>query len=117
MKLIALYVCLSVASLAETPPKLWWASVVAEAAASSADAYTSIGNHELNPLLRGPGGIFSPPKGAAYKSGLFAAAVIPQYFALRKRPRLAKFFEMANFGHAAVYGALAIHNSRMHNKK
>jgi hypothetical protein len=99
--------------------KLWGASVAAYGAGTAADAWsthqvvdvdrTAI---ELNPLIVGITGSehrFGAP-GFAIKGAIFAMAIIPQYFVVRKYPRSAKWFSIVNFGGAALCTGTAAHN-------
>ena len=90
--------------------KEWKFSLLALAAAHSADAATSWNKKELNPVLSPSGGAFGGQM-LAIKCGITAASVGLQAIVLRHHPELAKMFARFNFLESGVIGATAIHNS------
>lgn len=90
--------------------KEWKFSLLALAAAHSADAATSWNKRELNPLLSPSSGAFGAQM-LAVKCAITAASVGLQAIVLRRRPELAKMFARVNFLESGVIGATAIHNS------
>ncbi len=126
LKMLSLAVCLLGAApgFAETrnlvehprpgarPSKLWRISVAALAAGSTADAWSSYGRTEANPLLQGPGGQFSA-RGIGLKAAIAGGAVATQWFLQRKHPDSAKAFAVTNFGMAAVFSGIAVRNKRL----
>lgn len=95
----------------ETPRmgKWWKLSSAILAAAVAADAHSSWGRMEANPLLRGPDGRFGT-RGLALKAALIAGTVGAQYLLLRKHPSGAKYGVAANLAIAGVLGGAAISN-------
>lgn len=91
--------------------KLWWASVAALAAASAADAGSSWGRQEMNPLLRGSNGRFST-RGIQLKSAIVGGVCLGQWLLLRHHPKAQKRLGAANFGMAALTAGAVIHNTR-----
>jgi hypothetical protein len=109
--LILLFCCagLHAQDLKSRTRRLFSASVAFVSAAAIADAGTSWGKAESNPVLgqsrfgMGQTGI---------KIGLISAAVGGQYFLLRHHsPHVAAGFAAVNFASAGVLGAIAYHNS------
>jgi hypothetical protein len=99
------------------PSKLWRISVVALAASSSADAWSSYGRHEMNPLLRSPDGRFSG-KAIGIKAAIAGSGVVAQWLMLRHRPESAKAAALTNFGMAGIFTGVAVRNrSQMHNDR
>lgn len=91
--------------------KLWWASVAAVVAGSAADAHSSWGRQELNPLLRGANGEFGM-KAVGIKAAIASGVIGVQYLMLRKNPHAAKYAAIANFGMAGAFGGVAVYNHR-----
>jgi hypothetical protein len=91
--------------------KLWWASVATLAAASAADAGSSWGRQEMNPLLRGSNGRFST-RGIQLKSAIVGGVCLGQWLLLRRHPKAQKRLGAANFGMAALTAGAVIHNTR-----
>ena len=87
----------------------WKASVAVLLAATAADAGTSIGRRELNPMLAGPNDRFGM-RGVAIKGLLTGGAIGMQYVFLRKGNGGSKAASIANFGMASVYTSAALHN-------
>ncbi|HTQ57499.1 MAG TPA: hypothetical protein VMI94_23680 [Bryobacteraceae bacterium] len=89
--------------------RLFQASVAAVSAAAVADAATSWGKAETNPLL-GQSRFGMAQTGI--KIGLVSAALAGQYFIVhRHSQRAAAAFTAVNFASAGVLGAVAYHNS------
>ena len=88
--------------------RLWGVSIGTLAAATSFDAFSSMGKSESNPLLRSGDGTFGV-KGIALKAGLAGGSVAPQ-IALRRRHDLRRIFEVANFVQTGMFTAIGIHN-------
>lgn len=93
-------------------PKMgeWKLSLLALAAAHSADAATSWNKREMNPLLSPSSGAFGAQM-LAVKCAVTVGSIGLQAILLRHRPQLAKMFARLNFMEAGVIGATAIHNS------
>ncbi len=89
--------------------RLWWASVAAFCAASIVDVHSSWGKPEINPLLRGPNGLFGA-RAVPIKFGIVGASTAVQWLILRKHPALAKTLAGTNIGGAAVTAGLAARN-------
>jgi hypothetical protein len=86
----------------------WRISIATLLASTAADAYTSYGKHEANPLLRS-GGTFGV-RGIALK-GVGTAALIGGEALLGKRHR--KMSAIANFGMTGLYGGASWHNAQV----
>jgi len=88
---------------------LFAASVATVSAATLADAGTSWGKAETNPIL-GQSRFGASQIGV--KLGLVSAAMAGQYLLMRhSKAQLAKAFTAINFAGAGVLGAVAYHNS------
>lgn len=88
--------------------KLWVASLVTLVASNAADAASSWGRMEANPLLASSNGRFGA-KALSIKFGLTAAVAIPEII-FRKHADLKRVFALGNFTDSAAFGAAAIHN-------
>lgn len=88
---------------------LWRASAAVLGAITVADVQSSWGRREANPLLAGPNGRFGT-QGVAIKGGLVAGALVFQHFLIKKKPEAAGYAAFANFGVAAVTGAVVVRN-------
>lgn len=91
----------------------WKASVASLAISTTADAATSFGGRERNPLLAGSSGSVSTPKLVGAKSLSTGALVLIESRYLRAHPKARKAFTILNFGLAGVLGGVAIRNSRV----
>lgn len=88
--------------------RAWKLSLLGLAGASGADAISSWGKQESNPLLRSANGTFGL-RGLMVKSGLTGASLIPQY-TMHNNPKAQRAFTVLNFAETAVFTATAIHN-------
>jgi hypothetical protein len=90
----------------------WIATVAALTAANVADAWSSRGLREANPLLRGPGGQFSSGRAIAVKSAAAGGFVALQLILLKRMPErnLYQPFAIATGAAAGTTGAVAIRN-------
>ena len=95
-------------SLPAADPSLW-ASQAALVAASVADAHSSFGGRELNPLLRGPEGEFGA-RGAAIKGAAVAVLLVTEYLVSRKHPRARRVLNRLNWIMAGGTAAIAARN-------
>lgn len=86
----------------------WIASMFMAAGASSADAATSWGKREGNPLLASSNGTFGV-KGVSIKAGIAAAVLVPQ-ICLHRHKELKGVFTAGNLGEAAIFSGVAVHN-------
>ena len=96
---------------AESAPasnKMWKISLMSLIGANAADAASSWGKHESNPLLRSSNGTFGV-QGLAVKGAMVGASLIPQYMC-RNNPKLKKAFTIANFAETGFFSAIALHN-------
>lgn len=91
------------------PSKLWRWSVAALAAGSAADAWSSYGRPEANPLLRNSSGRFSV-QAIGIKAAVAGGVVAAQWLMLRKRPESARAAAITNFGMAGVFTGVALRN-------
>ena len=94
------------------PSKLWRFSVAALAAGSAADALSSYGHRETNPILRNPGGTFSG-KAMGIKAAIAGGGVAAQWIVLRKHPESARAAAITNFGMAGLFTGVAARNWRV----
>ena len=89
--------------------RIWKWSIGVLAAANTADVMTSMGRHELNPVLGvGPFGA----RATGVKIGIAAAAVGVQYLVLRRRPEAFRKAAYVNFALAGATGGVAAFNTR-----
>ena len=99
------------ASAADRPARwrtVWRVSQALLAGADAADAASSWGKHETNPLVR-TGQSFGYGS-LAIKLGALTGGVVAQHFILRKAPYQTPLFASANLAVAAMLGAAAVHN-------
>ncbi len=92
-----------------TMNRIWVASLFAMAAGTGMDAATSWGKREGNSLLASSDGTFGA-KGMGIKMGVAAGVILPQVL-LRRHKYLKSKFAIGNFGEAALFGGVAIHNA------
>lgn len=83
-------------------------SIAALLSGNGADAVTSWGRPELNPVLGSQFGKHS----AAIKFGAVGGAVAAEVILLRHHPELEKTFAITNLAGAGVLGGVAIRNWR-----
>lgn len=88
----------------------WKFSLLALAAAHSADAATSWNKREMNPMLSPNSGAFGVQT-LVLKCAITAGSIGLQAILLRRHPGLAKMFARMNFVESGVISATAIHNS------
>jgi hypothetical protein len=100
---------LSVPCRAEHHGKLWRVSSAILGAVTIADAHSSFGYQEMNPLLRSSNGQFAG-RGFAIKGAVVGAALGVQWLLVRKNPRAAPYAAGANFAAAALTGAIVVRN-------
>ena len=95
--------------------KVWTASVAVLAAVNVADARSSVGRYEMNPLLRDGQGRCSAGRTVAVKSAALGGMVLVQALLQRRMPqeRLEKPSAIVNFAAAATVGAIAYRNTRV----
>lgn len=91
--------------------RLWIASVMTAVAGTTLDAASSWGLREENGLLASSNGQFGA-RGVALKAALAAATIVPEIY-LRKHQDLKRAFIVGNFGEAAMFSGVAIHNFRL----
>jgi hypothetical protein len=89
------------------PKRLWKWSIAALAAANTADAASSFGRYELNPVL-GVGRFC--PRATGIKFGISSAAIGAQYLMLRRRPEAARKAAWVNFTLAGATAGIAVRN-------
>ncbi len=89
---------------------LWKTSVAVLAGATAADAATSIGRVELNPLLRSADGRFHA-RGVAIKAAITGGAVAAQWLMLRNNSKAGKYAAAANFAAASLFAGVAARNA------
>lgn len=107
--LVALF--LPVVSGAEKPSRwrtVWHFSQGLLVGANAADAASSWGKNEGNPLVRS-GQRFSYGS-MAIKLGMMTGSLVAQHYIARKTPRQIPYFSIANFGVAAALSGAAVHN-------
>lgn len=93
--------------------KLWSFSVAALVAANTADAVSTAGRSESNPLLRNAHGGLSAQRAVLIKASGTGGMVLLQCLLRRRMPqhRLEKPAAIINFAAAATAGAVAYRNS------
>jgi hypothetical protein len=89
--------------------KRWAVSLAPLFVSESLDAASSYGMRELNPLLASPDGGFGM-KAASVKFGVIGALAGVEYVLVKKYPRSARFFAIANWTTAGATTGLAVHN-------
>ena len=96
--------------------KIWTVSVAVLATAHVMDARSSMGRFETNPLLQNGQGRFSTGRGIAVKSAASGGMIVVQLLLHRRRPDqgLEKQAAIVNFAAAAVVGATAYRNTKIH---
>lgn len=94
---------------------VWRVSQVLLAGADAADAASSWGKTEANPLLH-TGSRFSYGS-MAIKMGAFAGGLAVQHYILRRAPEQTPVFASANLAAAAALGAVAAHNMHVSASK
>jgi hypothetical protein len=104
--------CFAASPEKKTSKKIWLLSAAVLIAASFADAHTSLGRPEANPLLRNSQGGFSGARAVALKSAAVGGTLALQICLTRSRPELRRTSSYVNFGAAAALAAAAAHNSR-----
>jgi hypothetical protein len=94
--------------------RLWIISVAALVAANLVDATSSMGQPELNPMLRNSRGQFSGGRALAFKSATSGGAVMVEALLMRRRRdvSLARACAIANFGSATALTAVGVRNTR-----
>lgn len=96
-----------------TPPTsrgTWWKiSAMLTAAAAAADAHSSWGRMELNPVLRSSNGRFGL-QGIAIKSLVTGGSIGAQYILLRRNPKAEKYGVAINMLMAGIMGTAATTN-------
>ena len=90
---------------------VWRVSQVILAGADAADAASSWGKNEANPLVRA-GSRFSYGS-LAIKLGALGGSLTAQHFILRGNPQYTAVLASANLGAAAMLGAIAARNMRV----
>lgn len=93
------------------PGTMWKVSLAALALSAAADALSSYGKRELNPVLSSRDGRFGG-RGIAIKSLVTGSAIAGQWFLVRRAPETRRLAAIANFGMAGVFTAATVHNLR-----
>ncbi len=95
--------------------KAWIATWIAFAAVNVLDAHSSVGRPELNPLLRGSDGRFSPGKAALIKAAIGGGFFGLQWWMARSNPaaNYYKSFTIATGAASGGLGAIAARNYRL----
>jgi hypothetical protein len=91
------------------PHKLYRWSIAALIAGSTADAASTWGQNEINPVLGS--GRFGMGQ-VAVKGGIVAGALLIQGFMLKRQPQTEHIFDVGNFAMGAAFGAVAVRNWR-----
>ena len=86
-----------------------WASQLALVAANAADAHSSFGHPEANPLLRGPDGEFGA-RGALIKVAALTCLLVTEHLVTRKHPSTRRAFLWINWAGAGGAAAVAARN-------
>jgi len=109
MKRLLLLFLFLLPARAEEWKKTWEVSVGALVAANVADAATSWGLRESNPLL----GSRFDGKSVAIKGGLVGGSLVLQALLIKRHPRIAKKLAIINFGVSAGLAGVAWHNTTL----
>lgn len=86
--------------------KIWRISMVVLGGATTADAYSSWGKREANPLLQTTSGQFGA-RSVALKASFTGAAMFMQWRLARKDPKITPYLATANFAAAAIFTGAA----------
>lgn len=86
-------------------------SYAAMVGANVADAVTSHGKYEANPILRGADGRYDSTRGTLLKAAVIGGLIGTQYLITRKRPEWKRTLAWANFAIAGGLSAVAVHNA------
>lgn len=89
----------------------WKISAAVLGAAMAADAASSWGRREANPLVAGAGGRFGW-QGAAIKGGVLGGVLATQWILSRRTPQARSAFVWTNFATAGGLSGVAIRNWR-----
>lgn len=81
-------------------------------AATTADAVSTAGLQERNPLLRSRDGSLST-RGVGIKYGIAVGTLVAQHFVLRRHPERRKLAAVVNFATAAGFSVIAAHNFKV----
>jgi len=109
--LVSIVLLLPAVSAADRPARwraVWHVSQALLAGADAADAASSWGKNEANPLVRA-GQRFSYGS-LAIKLGALSGGLAAQHFILRKAPDQTPLFASANLAGAAILGVVAARN-------
>jgi hypothetical protein len=95
--------------------KAFLATIASLAAANAADAHSSAGRWETNPLLRDSSGRCHSGKAILIKTAASGGFVLLELILLKKMPNrnLHKSFALTNIAASGVVGAVAVRNYRM----
>jgi hypothetical protein len=94
------------------PSKLWRLSIGALAMGSAADAWSSHGRMEANPILSGPSGRFAG-RAIGIKVATVGIVVGAQWLAQRRHSGTARAAAVTNFAMAGLFSGVAIRNARL----
>lgn len=92
--------------------RFWKWTAAALVAGTAADAASSYGRFEANPLLRGRDGRFGS-RGIAIKIGAAGGTLLIERLIIRKNRRAARAFGFVNLAGAGTFGAVAVRNWRV----
>jgi hypothetical protein len=112
--ILSIVFLLPAASAADRPSRwraVWRVSMAMLAGANAADAASSWGKKEANPLVR-TGQTFSFGS-LAVKMGALTGGLVAQHYILRNAPNETPLFASANLAAAAVLGVVAERNMRV----
>lgn len=95
--------------------KVFLTTIASLAAANVADAHSSAGRWETNPLLRDSSGRCDSRKAILIKTGASGAFVLLELILLKKMPNrnLHKSFALTNIAASGIVGTVAVRNYRM----
>lgn len=89
----------------------WKLSVAVLVAANAADAVSSHGMIESNPILGR--GVYSDARGALLKAGIVGSVILAEHLVIRRHSSAAKPLVIVNLAVAGATGAAAVHNWRL----
>jgi hypothetical protein len=90
----------------------WKVSAIVLVGALAADAATSWGKREINPLVPTANGQFGG-RSLGLKAGVAGGSLVAQHFLLKKSPQAERAMTFANFGMAGLLTSAAVSNSRV----
>lgn len=96
--------------------RFWKWTAAALVAGTAADAISSVGHRELNPILAGPDGRFGA-KGISIKAGMAGGTLLFEALVIRKHRHAGRVFGVVNLGCGAAFAGIAARNQGLNSAK